>query len=61
MPRRRAGKSQPAARLRNNSPNASVESFKSDKRSAQVRQMLTRPGEAWGAESGNDRRMQIKY
>ncbi|MSP45170.1 MAG: lyase [Xanthobacteraceae bacterium] len=37
------------------------ESFPSDKRGAQVRQMLGRPGEAWGAESGNDRLVQIKY
>ena len=31
------------------------ESFPSDKGGAAVRQMLGRPGEAWGAESGNDR------
>ena len=31
------------------------ESFPSDKSGATVRQMLGRPGEAWGAESGNDR------
>jgi virginiamycin B lyase len=31
------------------------ESFPSDKDSAGVRQMLGRRGEAWGAESGNDR------
>jgi len=31
------------------------ETFPSSKRGAQVRQMLGRPGEAWGAESGNDR------
>lgn len=37
------------------------ESFPSDRRGANVRQMLGRPGEAWGAESGNDRLVQIKY
>jgi virginiamycin B lyase len=31
------------------------ESFPSTQRNASVRQMLGRPGEAWGAESGNDR------
>jgi len=31
------------------------ESFPSDRSGAQVRQMLGRHGEAWGAESGNDR------
>ena len=31
------------------------ENFPSDRSSAQVRQMLGRPGEAWGAESGTDR------
>jgi virginiamycin B lyase len=31
------------------------ESFPSDKDGARVRQMLGRPGEAWGAESGTDR------
>jgi virginiamycin B lyase len=37
------------------------ETFPSSKRGAQVRQMLSRPGELWGAESGNDRLVQIKY
>jgi len=37
------------------------ESFVSDKRDAQVRQMLGRPGEAWGAESGNDRLVVVRY
>jgi virginiamycin B lyase len=37
------------------------ETFASNQRGAQVRQMLSRPGEAWGAESGNDRLVQIKY
>ena len=31
------------------------ERFPSDRPNAQVRQMLGRPGEAWGAESGTDR------
>ena len=31
------------------------ESFPSNRRGAEVRQMLGRAGEAWGAESGNDR------
>jgi virginiamycin B lyase len=37
------------------------ESFPSSQRGAQVRQMLSRPGEAWGAESGNERLVVIKY
>jgi virginiamycin B lyase len=37
------------------------ESFPSDKRSASVRQMLGRPGEAWGAESGTDRLVVVRY
>ncbi len=37
------------------------ESFPSDKRGAAVRQMLGRPGEAWGAESGTDRLVVVKY
>jgi virginiamycin B lyase len=37
------------------------ESFPSDKRGAAVRQMLGRPGEAWGAESGTDRLVLIRY
>jgi len=36
------------------------ESFPSDRRNAQVRQMLGRPGEAWGAESGTDRLVVIR-
>jgi virginiamycin B lyase len=36
------------------------ESFPSDKRGASVRQMLGRPGEAWGAESGTDRLVVIR-
>jgi virginiamycin B lyase len=37
------------------------ESFPSDKRGAAVRQLLGRPGEAWGAESGTDRLVLIRY
>jgi virginiamycin B lyase len=37
------------------------ESFPSDKRGAAVRQMLGRAGEAWGAESGTDRLVVIRY
>ena len=36
-------------------------SFPSDRRAAQVRQMLGREGEAWGAESGTDRLVVIRY
>jgi virginiamycin B lyase len=36
------------------------ESFPSNKRGAAVRQMLGRPGEAWGAESGTDRLVVVK-
>jgi virginiamycin B lyase len=34
--------------------------FPSDKRGANVRQMLGRPGEAWGGESGTDRLVVIR-
>jgi virginiamycin B lyase len=37
------------------------ESFPSTARNAAVRQMLGRPGEAWGAESGADRLVVVKY
>ena len=37
------------------------ERFPSSQRGAQVRQMLSRPGEAWGAESGNSRLVLVKY
>ena len=37
------------------------ERFPSDRRGASVRQMLGRAGEVWGAESGNDRLVRIKY
>ena len=36
------------------------ETFPSDKRGANVRQMLGRSGEAWGGESGNDRLVVIR-
>jgi virginiamycin B lyase len=36
------------------------ESFPSNKPNAAVRQMLGRPGEAWGAESGTDRLVLVK-
>jgi len=36
------------------------ETFPSDRKSASVRQMLGRPGEAWGAESGTDRLVVVK-
>jgi len=37
------------------------ESFPSNKRGAAVRQMLGRSGEAWGAESGTDRLVVVRY
>ena len=37
------------------------ESFPSSRRGASVRQLLGRPGEIWGAESGTDRLVVIKY
>jgi virginiamycin B lyase len=37
------------------------ESFPSNQRGANVRQMLGRPGEAWGAESGTSRLARIRY
>ena len=36
------------------------ESFRSDKRGASVRQLLGRPGEIWGAESGTDRLVVVR-
>ena len=39
----------------------SFESFPSDRSGANVRQMLGRKGEAWGAESGTDRLVVIRY
>jgi virginiamycin B lyase len=38
----------------------SFETFPSDRRSASVRQMLGRPGEAWGGESGTGRLVVIR-
>jgi virginiamycin B lyase len=37
------------------------DSFPSNKPSASVRQMFGRPGEAWGAESGTDRLVVVRY
>jgi len=37
------------------------ETFPSNKRGAAVRQMLGRAGEVWGAESGNDRLVVLRY
>jgi virginiamycin B lyase len=37
------------------------ERFESDRTNAQVRQMLGRPGEAWGAESGTDRLVVVRH
>ncbi len=37
------------------------ESFPSSQRGANVRQMLGRKGEAWGAESGNSRLVRVRY
>jgi virginiamycin B lyase len=37
------------------------ERFPSDRRGANVRQMLGRKGEAWGAESGTERLVRIRY
>jgi virginiamycin B lyase len=36
------------------------ESFPSDRRGASVRQILGRPGELWGAESGTDRLVVVR-
>lgn len=36
------------------------DTFPSDKRGAQVRQLLGRPGEVWGAESGTDRLVLVR-
>ena len=36
------------------------ESFPSNKRGASVRQILGRPGELWGAESGTDRLVVVR-
>lgn len=40
---------------------ARFESFPSDRHGAAVRQMLGREGEAWGAESGTDRLVVVRY
>jgi virginiamycin B lyase len=36
-------------------------SYVSDREHADVRQMLGRPGELWGAESGTDRLVVVRY
>ncbi|MEP7068652.1 MAG: hypothetical protein ABI789_05400 [Usitatibacter sp.] len=46
--------------LRFDPDTAKFESFPSDKGGAAVRQMLGRHGEAWGAESGNDRLVVVR-
>jgi virginiamycin B lyase len=38
----------------------SFDVFPSSKSGANVRQMLGRPGEAWGAESGNNRLVVVR-
>ena len=57
-----------AARITDSGQNAIVrvesateqwKSYPSNQPDAQVRQMLGRPGEAWGAESGRDRRLVV--
>lgn len=45
--------------LRFNPATQEFRSFPSDRRGAAVRQILGRPGELWGAESGNDRLVAI--
>jgi len=47
--------------LRFDAATETFESFPSDRSNAAVRQMLGRPGEAWGAESGTDRLVVIRY
>jgi virginiamycin B lyase len=38
----------------------SFKSFPSDRDDANVRQLLGRPGEVWGAESGTDRLVMVR-
>jgi virginiamycin B lyase len=40
--------------------NETFQSFPSNRRRADVRQLLGRPGELWGAESGTDRLVVIR-
>ncbi|NQD91146.1 lyase [Pseudomonas sp. CrR25] len=47
--------------LRFDPARAHFQSFPSDRSGANVRQMLGRPDEAWGAESGTDRLVVIRY
>jgi virginiamycin B lyase len=46
--------------LRFDPTSETFESFPSDKKGANVRQMLGRPGEAWGAESGTNRLVVVR-
>ena len=46
--------------LRFNPETEKFESFPSNKRGASVRQLLGRPGEIWGAESGTDRLVVVR-
>lgn len=46
--------------LRFDPASETFKSFPSNKRGASVRQMLGRPGEAWGAESGTDRLVVVR-
>ena len=46
--------------LRFDPVNERFDSFPSDKHGASVRQMLGRPGETWGGESGTDRLVVIR-
>jgi virginiamycin B lyase len=42
-------------------PTETFQSFASERANASVRQMLGRPGEAWGAESATDRLLVFRY
>ena len=51
----------PANAIQRFDPNtATYTTFPSDKKGADVRQMLGRPGEVWGGESGTDRLVVIR-
>ena len=52
--------SSPMLSIRFDPATEAFESFPSDKRGASVRQLLGRPGEVWGAESGVDRLVVMK-
>jgi len=47
--------------LRFDPTSETFQSFPSDHNGADVRQMAGRPGEVWGAESGTDRLVVIRY